>query len=77
LNADTFEPTWSTRPVASFDLFEPGEAHPTLSEHIISNSSRLEVTTNGLQNRGCVTRIVNPQGAPHRLLIFGASFANL
>lgn len=77
LDADAFEPTWSTRPVASFDLFEPGEDHPTLSERVIANGPSLEVTTNGLQNRGCVTRIVNPQGAAHRLLIFGDSFANL
>lgn len=72
-----FEPAWSTRPVTSFDLFEPDEPRPALSERVIANTPPLEVTTNGLNNRGCVTRIVNPAGARQRLLIFGDSFANL
>ncbi|MCJ2093287.1 hypothetical protein MKK67_12420 [Methylobacterium sp. J-072] len=77
LDADAFQPTWSMRPVDSFDLYEPDEARPALSERVIANSPPLDVTTNGLNNRGCVTRIVNPHGAHHRLLVFGDSFANL
>ena len=76
LDVDGFRPTWVTAPVTSFDLYEPGEPRPSLSERVISNAPALEVTTNGLHNRGCVTRFVNPAGSPHRVMIFGDSFAN-
>ncbi|WP_149312249.1 hypothetical protein [Methylobacterium sp. P1-11] len=77
IDTDNFQPAWSIKPVTSFDLFEPGETCPELSERAISNAPALEITTNGLTNRGCVTRIVNPYGAPCRVLIFGDSFASL
>jgi alginate O-acetyltransferase complex protein AlgJ len=77
LDVTDFQPTWSTRPVTSFDLFDSDEVRPALSERVISNSPSLEVVSNGLNNRGCVTRLVNPNGARHRLLIVGDSFANL
>ena len=77
LDTDGFQPTWATAPVTSFDLYEPGEVRPSLSERVISNAPPIDVMTNGLHNRGCVMRLVNPAGSPHRLLMFGDSFANM